>query len=132
MRLGLGLKLGSDNIGVRTKVGWKYVLRQNELYSLKRIKSYKMLDNEIMKKEMFGMQPCMKTLRTRMTRTIQMNFRGDPVLKTNCWKCVSCCTSDTQEHVMICDGYKSLTKEKHLTEDNEVVIYFRKVIKLRS
>ena len=67
-----------------------------------------------------------------MTRTIQMNYKGDPLFKANGWKCVSCGSLDTQEHVMECEGYKSLRKGKALKEDQELVNFFREVIKLRS
>ena len=67
-----------------------------------------------------------------MTRTIQMNFKGDPGFRANGWKCVSCGEIDTQDHVMECNGYKSIRKGKDLTEDKDLVNYFREVIKLRS
>ena len=71
-------------------------------------------------------------LRARMTRTIKTNFKGDSGFKANGWKCVSCGTLDTQEHVMVCDGYKTIREEKQLKEDKEIVEFFREVIRLRS
>ena len=64
-----------------------------------------------------------------MTRAIQMNYKGDPLLKANGLKCVSC---GSQEHVMECDGCKALRKGKALREDQELVNFFREVIKLGS
>ena len=137
-----------ENVCLLSKLAWKkvvkkYIMRQNELDLTERIRYYKKLDQIDTKNEVFGRQPYMKTLnlpdarlrfalRARMTRTIQTNFKGDPGFKANGWKCVSCGTLDTQEHVMVCDGYKAIRKEKTLKEDKGIVEFFREVIRLRS
>ena len=137
-----------EDVSVLSKVAWKRIvkkciLRQNALDLLEKTKSYKKLDLKVIEQEKFGLQPYLKALnlpdarlrfalRARMTRTIQMNYKGDPLFKANGWKCVSCGSLDTQEHVMECEGYKSLRKGKALKEDQELVNFFREVIKLRS
>ena len=71
-------------------------------------------------------------LRSRMTRYIQMNYKGNPEYKSNEWKCNHCNLPDTQEHVLQCDLYKSLRKNVNLDSDKGLVEYFRNVLKLRK
>ena len=69
--------------------------------------------------------------RARMTRSVQINFKGDPKFKKNSWKCHDCCIVDTQEHILRCPSYQSLRTGKDLGKAN-LVDYFRKVIKIRE
>ena len=71
-------------------------------------------------------------LRTCMTRSVQANFKNDPVYKSNEWKCQECQVLDTQEHIVRCPVYASIRSGKDLHKDKDLVEYFRKVIDLRS
>ena len=71
-------------------------------------------------------------LRARMTRSVQMNFKGDPKFKKNNWKCHDCSIVDTQEHIIRCPSYQSIRTGKDLGKDKDLVEYFRKVIKIRE
>ena len=71
-------------------------------------------------------------LKSKMTRTVQMNFKGDPKYSKNLWKCLDCQTPDTQEHIVRCPVYQPLRVGKDLNNDKDLVDYFRKVIDCRQ
>ena len=66
-----------------------------------------------------------------MSQTVQMNFRREKKFILNGWRCVSCYELDTQEHLIDCQGYKSLRIGKNLESDQDLVSYVRRIIKLR-
>ena len=82
-------------------------------------------------------------IRAQMTPTIQMNFKNDPAFKANLWTCSGCNprtkhtvteqtrTDDTQSHVLICDSYADLRKDKDLSDDKDLVDFFVAVISRR-
>ena len=82
-------------------------------------------------------------IRAQMTPTIQMNFKNDPAFKANLWTCSGCYprtkhtvteqtrTDDTQSHVLICDSYADLRKDKDLSDDKDLVDFFVAVISRR-
>ena len=117
-------------------------MNENSLIEIVETK-YKKLDHKEMKKETCKTKEYMKSLnlpdarlkfslRARMTRTVQMNYKGDPKFKKNNWKCHDCCIVDTQEHILRCPSYQSLRTGKNLRKDKDLVDYFRKVIKIRE
>ena len=71
-------------------------------------------------------------IRTKMTRTVQMNYKGDPGYTKNHWKCKDCFTPDTQEHVIRCPSYQHLRTGKDLSSDKDLVQYFGNVLRLRD
>ena len=50
-------------------------------------------------------------LRSKMTKTVQMNFKNDPRFTCNGWKCVDCDVPDTQDHII---SYKDIRAGKDL------------------
>ena len=71
-------------------------------------------------------------IRSKMTKTVQMNFKGNPKFAENHWKCQHCFTPDTQEHILRCPCYQHLRVGKEMSSDKDLVDYFRKVINLRE
>ena len=71
-------------------------------------------------------------LRTCMTRTVQANFKGDPMYRANNWQCHECKVLGTQDHIVRCPVYSSIRSGKDLQKDKDLVEYFRKVIDIRS
>ena len=71
-------------------------------------------------------------LRSRMTKSVMMNYKGVPEFKKIGWKCETCGELDTQEHILVCPLYKHLRAEKVLSNDKDVVDYFRQVIQIRD
>ena len=72
------------------------------------------------------------SLRTHMFKC-KMNFMNDPAYKAEMWRCNSCETCiDSQSHILYCPAYKELREGKSLTSDDDVVNYFREVMKIRT
>ena len=71
-------------------------------------------------------------LRTKMTRTVQTNYKGDKKFTSNKWLCRDCKVEDTQDHILRCPTYQHLRIEKNLNDDKDLVNYFRKVIDIRE
>ena len=72
------------------------------------------------------------SIRFRMARSIQTNYRGNPSYMLNNWRCVGCGEVDSQEHVIVCKAYEKLRNGKDLNDDFDLVKYFREVINLRE
>ena len=137
------------NIRMFSRMQWKKLVKseiakENRLGLLARIKNgYKKLDYDALCYEKFETKDYFKTLnlpdarlkfalRTKMTRTVQMNFKGDPRFSKNGWKCLECDTPDTQDHIVRCRSYKDIRIGKDLNSDKDLVDYFREVIKMRG
>ena len=106
-------------------------------------KKYKKLDYEVIKEENCELKDYIKSLnlpdarlkfalRAKMTKTVQMNFKGEPKYIKNGWKCQDCDTPDTQDHILRCPCYQQLRVGKNLESDKDLVQYFRKVIQIRE
>ena len=115
----------------------------NKRNLLAKIKNYKKLDFEKLQKEDYQTKQYLKSLsiadarlkfalRTCMTRTVQANFKGDPMYRANNWQCHDCKVLDTQDHIVRCPVYSSIRSGKDLQKDTDLVEYFRKVIDIRS
>ena len=115
----------------------------NKRKLLEKIRKYKKLDFEKLKKEVYETKQYLASLniadarlkfalRTCMTRTVQANFKGDPNFRSNNWKCQDCQVLDTQDHVIRCPVYQNLRTGKDLEKDKDLVEYFRKVIDIRN
>ena len=131
-----------------SKVQWKKIVEKalnefNKRTLLEKIKNYKKLDFVKLKKEDYETKNYLASLniadarlkfalRTCMTKTVKANFKGDPLYRSNNWKCQECQVLDTQDHVVRCPVYLSLRTGKDLDSDKDLVEYFRKVIALRT
>ena len=74
-----------------------------------------------------------------MTPRIKMNFQSDRIFTRNMWVCENCSSDsefgvrDTQNHVLLfCPGLAHLREGKNLSEDRDLVDFFKAVIQLRS
>ena len=132
------------------KWGWKKLVNnktkeRNRLDLLDKIKppSYKKLDYEALAAENFETKDYLVklnltdarlrfALRTKMTKTVQMNFKGEKKYINNQWKCLDCQIPDTQDHIVRCPTYQHLRIDKNLSDDKDLVSYFRKVIQIRE
>ena len=133
----------------KSKIQWKNEVKNNvkeenqrSLLSLIKEK-YKKLDYNSLSDEKCERKDYLKSLnlpdarlkfalRTKMTKTVQMNFKGVPKFAKNGWKCTECSTPDTQEHVIRCPFFQHLRIGKNLHSDKDLVDYFRKVIRIRE
>ena len=81
-------------------------------------------------------------IKTNMVPTVQMNFVSDEKFRRNLWTCSGCFGDslpsllhghrDTQQHILSCNGYTILRVGCNLDVGEDLVEYFRDVIKLRS
>ena len=61
------------------------------------------------------------------------NFKHDKAYEENLWRCESCCSRiETQEHVLVCPAYAELREGLDVNNDNDLVSYFEKVMKIRD
>ena len=137
------------DIHTASKIQWKRavkdaVSKQNKSSLLQKIQNgYKKLDYKTLREEKFETKEYLKSLnlpdarmkfalRSKMTKTVQMNYKGEKKYIKNGWKCQDCEIPDTQDHIVRCPCYQQLRVGKDLTSDKDLVEYFRKVIQIRE
>ena len=138
------------SVSSTNKLGWKKLVNQktheknrDDLLEKIRPPAYKKLDFETISAEKFERKEYLDklnladarlrfSLRAKMTKTVQMNFKNDRKYKQNQWKCQDCQIPDTQDHIVRCPAYQQLRIDKDLNNDKDLVAYFRKVIKIRE
>ena len=137
-----------SNIRSYSKQQWKCIVRKAVLIAnrndlLEKAKNYKKIDDHTMSQEQSTLKPYFRELnvpdarlyfavRSKMTKTVQMNYKGVDKFRKNHWKCVKCGVPDTQEHIVQCPDYEHLRCGKDLTETKQLVEYYRKVITVRE
>ena len=71
-----------------------------------------------------------------MCPTVKLNFRSDKTFARTRWSCwesaAGCPELDSQEHIKVCLGYSDLRVGKDLTDDSDLVTFFRQVIQRRE
>ena len=128
-----------------SKVEWKNLLKKES-----KVQNYKLLQEkikkssklELMKNEIYGEKPYLTemkmhdarlhfSIRSRMFNC-KMNFLNNPKFKAEMWRCDSCqrCV-DSQSHILYCPAYHQLREGKSLNSDQDIVDYFREVVKMR-
>ena len=132
-----------------SKMQWKKIVNkkvaeQNKASLLEVIeKKYKKLDYEVLSEENFELKEYFKSLnlpdarlkfalRSKMAKSVQMNYKGEPKFIKNGWKCQDCNIPDTQDHILRCPCYQQLRVGKNLNCDKDLVEYFRRVIQIRD
>lgn len=71
-------------------------------------------------------------IRTEMIEA-KFNYKHDPINSACLWRCDSCQSSiDTQDHIMWCPSYSELREGKNIKNDNDLIEYFQKVMKIRE
>ena len=119
--------------------------RQDILDTIETIetKNYKKLDLAELRSEQFERKSYLTdlkmqaartkfALRTKMTKTVKLNFKNDPVNKKTLWKCNDCSSIDSHEHILWCPAYGHLRIDKNLEEDKDLTRYFQQVLLLRD
>ena len=131
------------------KMRWKRLVKkkveeQKRADLLGKIESnYKKLDYKVLREENCDLKEYMRSLnlpdarlkfalRSKMTKNVQMNYKGEPKFMKNGWKCQDCNVPDTQDHIIRCPSYKELREGKNLDSDKDLVEYFRRIIQIRD
>ena len=133
-----------------SKAQWKKFVNQcikkknrQDILDTIETRNYKKLDLEELKAEQFERKSYMTdlnmqaartkfALRTKMTKTIKLNFKNDPINKKTLWKCNDCDSIDSQEHILWCPAYGHLRTDKNLEDDKDLTRYFQQVLQLRD
>ena len=73
-------------------------------------------------------------IRNEMTRSIKTHFLSDKAFSRDLWTCMSCKTKICSiSHAKICPFYAHLRlKYANLDEDDQLVEYFKEIIKIRD
>ena len=61
-----------------------------------------------------------------------MNYPSDKGYKADLWRCWHCPSLDTQSHIMTCPAYQHFREDTNFDNDQDLVKFFRQVIKLRD
>ena len=121
-----------------SKMQWKKIVNkkvaeQNKASLLEVIeKKYKKLDYEVLSEENFELKEYFKSLnlpdarlkfalRSKMAKSVQMNYKGEPKFIKNGWKCQDCNIPDTQDHILRCPCYQQLRVGENLNCDKDLV-----------
>lgn len=133
-----------------TKNQWKNIVNKkvreknkNDLIEMIRIKEYKKVDANLLKNENFEAKSYMKNLsiqnartkfaiRTKMVRTVKLNYKNDPSNKRTMWECNDCNSIDSQEHILWCPAYQEFRVNKDLDSDKDLTRYFQQVLIYRD
>ena len=133
-----------------TQLQWKTAVKKaikmksrNDLLEVIDEKEYKKINLDELKKENFEIKPYMCKLnlqsartkfaiRTKMTKTVKLNYKNDPSNKNKLWMCDDCSSVDSQEHILWCPAYGHLRLEKNLEDDRDLTRYFQQVLQLRD
>ena len=104
---------------------------------------YKKLDHSKLSNEKFETKEYLKIKnihdsrlifqsKTKMMKTVKMNFKNNPQFIKDNWSCSGCTRLDSQEHLLYCDGYAHLRDGLHLDSDEDLAVYYRKIIQIRN
>jgi hypothetical protein len=70
--------------------------------------------------------------KSKMMRTVKMNYKNNPkYIQTN-WSCSGCSQVDSMEHLLWCDSYSHLRVGLNLDNDNDLAGYYRNILKIRA
>ena len=70
-------------------------------------------------------------LRSKMY-DVSFNYRNDPKNAAECWRCDSCMSGSIQSHILYCDAFRELRKDKDLNSDIDLVAYMKSVLIIRE
>ena len=137
-----------------SKLAWKKLVKNAIVAKFKEkllsdMKKYKKIDHVRKVNEEFGLQNYLKNMslknarmkfaiETEMVEKIKFNFMSDIQYEKQNWACDYCLgvkgvyKPDSMHHVTQCENYAFLRQDLNLDQDNDVVIYFTKVVELRN
>ena len=64
---------------------------------------------------------------------IKFNYKNDKLNAKELWNYDSCQSAiETQDHIIWCPAYADLREDKSLNNDNDLIVYFKEVMKIRE
>ena len=100
-----------------------------------RMATYSKLKDGPMMTENFGLREYMKEMTVTDARVkfairsfmydVKFNYKSDPKNSAELWKCDSCMSGhiQTQSHILFCDAFSELRKDRDLNNGNDLVSY---------
>ena len=141
---------GIHDLKIYTKNQFKRIVKEKIRFMNKekiieqiKEKGYKKIDTETMHDDTFLLKSYFKDLKVEdarlkfklvssMTPTVQMNFQSEKSYTANMWTCSGCkANRDTQLHILNCEAYEHIRTNRDMTNDADLVDYFREIIDLR-
>ena len=131
-----------------SKLKWKKLVKEEvwkkcETDLREEIKKLEKLVESKMSDEMFETKSYLKNMtlenarvkfkiRTEMLN-LKFNYKHMPQNEKTLWQCDSCQSSiETQSHIMWCPAYRELRVGKDINDDNDLIEYVKKVMKIRE
>ena len=76
---------------------------------------------------------CNFKMRSKMY-DVKFNYKSDPKYSSKLWPCDSCQTGEieSQDHVLYCDAYVDLRKDKDISNNSDLIKYMRDVLTVRD
>ena len=107
------------------------------------MKDYKKLTDSEMKEESFEVRKYLHELsvndartyfayRSKMTKSVRLNFSNDPGNSSKLWKCQDCHLLDSQRHLLICNSYSDLREGKDLNSNKDLCNYIQQILSRRT
>ena len=121
----------------------KKIKEKNKKDLVKQSEKYKKINTDEMKMENFERKPYLSNLRmdqartkfkikTKMLKNIKMNYKNDPKNVKKLWQCSECEHIDSQEHILWCEGNKTLGENKDLSKNGDLTKYYQQVLLKRE
>ena len=110
---------------------------KNEISKLEKLEKSKMSDEDFKPKEYLKSMTLDNArtnfkLRTEMLN-VKFNYKHMPQNEKSLWVCDSCKISiESQSHIMWCPAYSELRAGKDINNDNDLIEYVQKVMKIRD
>ena len=67
-----------------------------------------------------------------MMKTVKMNFKNNSQFIKDNWSCSGCSRLDSQEHLLYSGGYANLRDGLQRDSDEDLEVYYRKILKIRN
>ena len=109
-----------------------------------KILTYSKLKNGPMSEETFSTKEYLKTMNVSDARInfsrrsfmydVKWNYRSNPKYAADLWRCDSCENGhiESQSHILFCEAYSDLRKDKDINNIEHLVEYMKKVLTVRD
>ena len=108
------------------------------------MKTYSKLKDSPMMTEDFGLKDYFREMTVEDARVnfalrssmydVSFNYRSDPKNAAELWRCDSCMSGhiQTQSHILFCEAFADLRKDRDLNCDKDLVEYMKSVLIIRE
>ena len=130
-----------------SKERWKQMVKRavrksSEGQIKKEFRNFSKLRNKGYEEEDFALKSYITNMNLRDARTkfrlrsstipVKFNMKSDPKFAAELWKCDSCFSIESQDHIIWYPAYAPLRVGKSLNNDQDIVKYFQAVMKIRD